>query len=249
MGRFDGRVALVTGAASGIGRATAVRLGSEGARVCVADVQEDGLAETARLVAAAGADALVQRCDVSDPASVRATVEATVTRFGGLDVLCNIAGILRFDNTHDLAVDDWNRVLAVNLTGTFLVCQAAIPHLLARKGTIVNLASTAALSGHPWTAAYSASKGGVLALTSSLAVEYGKQGVRVNAVCPGSIKTPMRHVFSVPEGANPKLVERIMPFTGFAEPEAVAATIAFLASDEAHHIYGTALRVDGGALM
>jgi meso-butanediol dehydrogenase/(S,S)-butanediol dehydrogenase/diacetyl reductase len=217
--------------------------------VCVADVQEDGLAETAQLVTAAGADVLTQRCDVSVPVSARAAVDATVTRFGGLDVLCNVAGILRFDNTHDLALDDWNRVLAVNLTGTFLMCQAAILHLLARKGTIVNLASTAALSGHPWTAAYSASKGGVLALSASLAVEYGKQGVRVNAVCPGSIKTPMRHVFSVPEGANPKLVERIMPFTGFAEPEAVAATIAFLASDEAHHIHGTALRVDGGALM
>src|SRR5204862_3786003 len=139
-----------------------------------------------------------------------------------------IAGILRFDHTHELALEDWNRVLAVNLTGTFLMCQAAIKPLLDSKGTIVNMASTAGLSAHPWTAAYSASKGGVIALTLALALEYGKQGVRVNCVCPGAIKTPIREQFRLPEGANPKLLERIMPFNRFAEPAECAAAIAFL---------------------
>jgi len=249
MRRFDGKAALVTGAASGIGRATAVRLAEEGARVAACDVQPEGLEEVVAGIRDAGAEAFAVSCDVADPAAVRAAVAATVDHFGGLDVLCNIAGILRFDNTHELALEDWNRVLAVNLTGTFLMCQAAIPHLLRSRGTIVNMSSTAALAAHPWTAAYSASKGGVLALTFGLALEYGKQGVRVNAVCPGAIKTPMRKMFRLPDGADPKLLDRIMPFDGFAPPEAAASTIAFLASDDARHVNGTALRVDGGMLM
>ena len=249
MRRFEGKVALVTGAASGIGRATAVRLAEEGARVAAADVQTTALEEVTARIRETGTDALPLSCDVADPAAVRATVDATIARFGALDVLCNIAGILRFDHTHELALDDWNRVLAVNLTGTFLMCQAAIPHLLRTRGTIVNMSSTAALAAHPWTAAYSASKGGVLALTFGLALEYGKQGVRVNAVCPGAIKTPMRKMFRLPEGADPKLLDRILPFDGFAPPEAAASTIAFLASDDARHVNGTALRVDGGMLM
>src|SRR5712692_5920656 len=145
MRRFEGKVALVTGAASGIGRATAVRLAEEGARVAAADVQATALEEVTAQIRELGTDALAVPCDVADPAAVRATVEATVARFGALDVLCNIAGILRFDNTHELALEDWNRVLAVNLTGTFLMCQAAIPHLLRTRGTIVNMSSTAAL--------------------------------------------------------------------------------------------------------
>ena len=249
MRRFERKAALVTGAASGIGRATAVRLAEEGARVAVADVQLEALEEVAAGIPELGAEAIAVPCDVADPMAVRAAVQATVDRFGALDVLCNIAGILRFDNTHELALEDWNRVLAVNLTGTFLMCQAAISHLLRTRGTIVNMSSTAALGAHPWTAAYSASKGGVLALTFGLALEYGKQGVRVNAVCPGAIKTPMRKMFRFPEGADPKLLDHIMPFDGFAPPEAVASTIAFLASDDARHVNGTALRVDGGMLM
>jgi NAD(P)-dependent dehydrogenase (short-subunit alcohol dehydrogenase family) len=124
------------------------------------------------------------------------------------------------------------------------MCQAALPHLLAVRGSIVNMSSTSALRAHAWMAAYSASKGGVLALTSELAIEYGQQGLRVNALCPGGIQTPIHDAFIVPDGADPKLVRRIMPFTGFAEPEEVAAAVAFLASDEATHITGTMLRVD-----
>ncbi len=249
MRRFEGKVALVTGAASGIGRATAIRLADEGARIAAADVQATALADVVTQIETLRSEALAVACDVSEPAAVRAAVETTIARFGALDVLCNIAGILRFDHTHELSLEDWNRVLAVNLTGTFLMCQAAIPHLLRTRGTIVNMSSTAALGAHPWTAAYSASKGGVLALTLGLALEYGKQGVRVNAVCPGAIKTPIRKMFRFPEGADPKLLDRILPFDGFAPPEQAASAIAFLASDDARHVNGTALRVDGGMLM
>jgi meso-butanediol dehydrogenase/(S,S)-butanediol dehydrogenase/diacetyl reductase len=239
--RFADKVALVTGAASGIGRATTIRLVEEGARVMALDLQEGPLDDLAREL---GASVATRPCDVSDPALVRAAVAATVERFGALDVLINAAGILRTAHTHEETLEGWNRVLGVNLTGTFLMCQAALPHLLARRGSIVNLSSTAALRAHAWTAAYSASKGGVLALTNELAVEYGQQGLRANAVCPGGITTPIHQAFRVPEGADQKLVRRIMPLTGFAEPEEVAATIAFLASDEAVHITGTMIRVD-----
>jgi len=239
--RFAGKVALVTGAASGIGRATSERLAREGAAVMAVDLRDEPLRE----LVAGHAGRMAMMCgDVSDPASVQDTVDATVARFGALDVLCNAAGILRTVHTHEETLDDWNRVLATNLTGTFLMCRAAIPHLLRSRGTIVNLSSTAALRAHAWTAAYSASKGGVLALTYELAIEYGQQGLRVNAVCPGGISTPIHDAFQIPEGADPKLVRRIMPFTGFAEPDEVAATIAFLASGEAAHITGSMIRVD-----
>jgi NAD(P)-dependent dehydrogenase (short-subunit alcohol dehydrogenase family) len=248
MRRFEGKVALVTGAASGIGRATAVRLAQEGARLALCDVQAGALEETAKLAREQGAEALALVCDVSDPRAVRAAVERALADFGALHVLCNIAGILRFDHTHELALDDWNRILAVNLTGTFLVCQAAIPHLLATGGAIVNTSSTAALAGHPWTAAYSASKGGVLAFTRGLAIEYGKQGLRANCVCPGAIETPIQQAFRLPEGADRKLLYRIMPFDRFRGPEVVAGAIAYLASDDAAHTNGTELRVDGAML-
>lgn len=249
MKRFEGKTALVTGAASGIGRATVLRLVAEGAEVTAVDVDEDGLAGLQADLGEFDAAVQTRRCDVSAAADVAATVAAAVDRFGRLDVLCNVAGILRFDNTHELPLEAWNRVLGVNLTGTFLMCQTALPHLLATKGAIVNLSSTAALGAHPWTAAYSASKGGVYSLTLCLALEYGKQGLRVNCLCPGAIKTPMRKAFQLPEGADPKLLDWIMPLTGFGKPEECAAAIAFLASEEATHIQGTALRIDGGMLM
>jgi len=246
--RFAGKVALVTGAASGIGRATVERLAVEGAALAIADVQRAGLQETAERVRRAEVEVLPIVCDVSNPSAVASAVGETMERFGGLDVLCNIAGILRFENTHEESIEEWNRILAVNLTGTFLFCRCAIPHLIERRGAIVNMSSTAALAGHAWAAAYSASKGGVLALTRALAVEYGKQGLRANAVCPGAIDTPIQNAFRVPRGADGKLVERILPFTGFGAPATVAGAIAFLASDDASHINGSELRVDGGML-
>jgi NAD(P)-dependent dehydrogenase (short-subunit alcohol dehydrogenase family) len=247
--RFEGKVALVTGAASGIGRATAVRLASEGARLQLADVSAEGLEETAKLCAEHGAEVATARCDVVDPAQVDATVRACVDRFGRLDVLVNVAGILVIEHTHELSLDDWQRVLAINLTGTFLVCKAALPHLIEAKGAIVNTSSTSALAGMPWGAAYGASKAGVLALTKTIAVEYAKRGVRANAVCPGSIKTAMTTRSALPQDIDVALLSRMMPVDQKPRgPETVAAVIALLASEDGAHVNGESVRVDGGTL-
>jgi NAD(P)-dependent dehydrogenase (short-subunit alcohol dehydrogenase family) len=245
MKRFEDRVVLLTGAASGIGRATVLRMAEEGARLFCLDVQAEALELVVKEARERGGDAEARICDVSQPSEVNSAVDAAVDHFGRLDALCNIAGILRFDHTHQLALEDWSRILEVNLTGTFLMCQRALPHLLAARGNIVNMASTAGVAGHPWTAAYSASKGGVLAFTYCLAIEYGKQGLRANAVCPGSVTTPIHDQFRLPEGADRKLLKRIMPLDQFRGPETVAGVVAFLASEDAAHINGERIRVDG----
>jgi NAD(P)-dependent dehydrogenase (short-subunit alcohol dehydrogenase family) len=246
--RFEGKVVLVTGAASGIGRATVERMAEEGATLFCVDVDREGVEGTAKRAVELGVEAEARVCDVGDPEQVAATVRACVDRFGRLDSVCNVAGIIRTDNSHETSLEDWERVLRINLTGTFLMCRAAIPHLLATKGNIVNTSSTSALGGLPWGAAYAASKGGVLALTRALAVEYAKQGLRVNAVCPGAIKTPMLSRFTFPEGADRKLMARLMPLDENRGPETVASVIALLASEDGAHMNGEAVRVDGGIL-
>jgi meso-butanediol dehydrogenase/(S,S)-butanediol dehydrogenase/diacetyl reductase len=160
----------------------------------------------------------------------------------------NVAGVLSFGHSHELTLEEWNRLITINLTGTFLMCRESLPHLLASRGNIVNIASTAAHAGQPWALAYSASKGGVLAMTRELAVEYAKAGLRCNSVSPGAIDTPITASFSVPEGANAKLINRVMPLGDFGTPEQIAATIAYVASDEAAHMNGADIRVDGATL-
>jgi NAD(P)-dependent dehydrogenase (short-subunit alcohol dehydrogenase family) len=245
--RFEGRTAIVTGASSGIGRATAARLAAEGAAVACLDVMEEGLKETVESLVSAGAKAVAYPCDVTDEPGVIDTVGQVAAALGRPSVLCNVAGIGTFSHTVDMPLALWERILAVNLTGTFLMAKATLPHMLeAKDGSIVNVASNAGLMGSPWSAAYCASKGGVVLFTKALAVEYAGRGVRVNAVAPGGVDTPLVSKFSVPEGGDPKLLHRIMSRMGFCSPEQVAAAIAFIGSDESAYTTGAVLSVDGG---
>jgi len=244
--RFEGKVALITGAASGMGRATSVRLADEGARIFGVDVDEAGLKETAVQIGEAGGQIETRICDVASRADCFEAVEAAVAAFGRLDVLANIAGIVRFNNTVDVSEEEWNLVLTVNLSGPLFLSQAAIPHLLATQGNIVNVASNAGLMGQAYTAAYCASKGGLVQLTRSMAMEYMKQPIRINAVCPAGTDTAMNKGIVFPEDVNWKLVQRFSGFRGFGQPEDIASAIAYVASDEAKMVHGSIFSVDNG---
>ena len=244
--RFAGRVAVVTGAASGLGRATAMLVASEGADVAALDISEEGLKRAVDDISAAGGRATAFPSDVSDPDSVATTMKDIVSQLGPPRAVCNVAGIGKFAHTVDSSFDDWQRIIAVNLTGTFLMCQAALPYLLDNGGNIVNVASTAGLMGQPYSAAYCASKGGVVQLTKALAVEYMERGVRVNAVAPGGVETPMIGSFEIPEGASRHLMAKLVTPMGFVKPEQVAKVIAFLASDDGDYMTGAIVSVDGG---
>jgi NAD(P)-dependent dehydrogenase (short-subunit alcohol dehydrogenase family) len=248
MKRLEGKVALVTGAGSGIGRAVALRLAAEGAHVFCADLHAESLEQTCEAARQAGGVALAGRCDVSSEDEVRATVAAAVAAWGRLDHLSNMAGILRFDHFHEIALDDFKRVIDVNLYGTFLFCRESIPHLLKTGGNIVNAASTSSHAGLPWGGVYSASKGAVLAMTRSIAVEYGRLGLRANTVSPGDIATPMSKGVKMPEGVDFSWMDRCKALHGPRPPEVVAGVIAMLASDDAAHINGEDIRIDGGSL-
>jgi NAD(P)-dependent dehydrogenase (short-subunit alcohol dehydrogenase family) len=246
-GRFQGRTAIVTGASSGIGRATAVRLAAEGAAVGCLDVVEAGLKETVESIVSSGATARAYSCDVSDEAAVNGTAAQVATDLGRVSFLANVAGIGTFSHTAEMPLDLWQKILAVNLTGTFLMTKAVLPAMLeAKDGSIVNVASNAGLMGSPWSAAYCASKGGVVLFTKALAVEYAGRGVRVNAVAPGGVDTPIMSSFNVPEGGDAKLLNRIMSRMGFSTPEQIASAIAFIGSDESAYTTGAILSVDGG---
>jgi meso-butanediol dehydrogenase/(S,S)-butanediol dehydrogenase/diacetyl reductase len=246
MRRFEDKVALVTGAASGIGRATALRLAGEGAAVVCADLDEGGLADTLAKVGAGRGRSAPCLVNVAEPAAARAAVATAVARFGGLDVLCNIAGVGSFQHTGEVTAEEWNRVIGINLSGTFFMSQAAIPHLLERRGNIVNLASTAGLIGQAYNAAYCASKGGVVLLTKSLGVEFARRGLRVNCLCPGGVDTPFTKSFGLPEGADVELIGRLSLVRQLASAGDVAAAVAFVASEEARFINAAAIPLDAG---
>jgi NAD(P)-dependent dehydrogenase (short-subunit alcohol dehydrogenase family) len=246
MSRFAKQVAIVTGGGSGIGRATCVRLADEGARVGVLDINLTGADETAAVIRRAGGTASVQGCDVSDPASVTAAVARVVRELGAPSVLCNVAGIQQYGHAAKLSYATWSRIIGVNLTGTFLMIQETLPHLLATRGSVVNVASLAGIMGLPYDAAYCASKGGVVMLTKALAKEFSDRGVRVNAVAPGGVETPMGEI-PFPEDASAEVMQ-LIPRTpmGWCKPDEIAVVIAFLASDDARKVTGVVVPIDGG---
>ena len=231
MKRFKNKVVLVTGAGSGIGRSTALRMDAEGATLIIVDINKDELIETKSSLKNKESTAKV--LDISTLADVKKFFKG----LNKLDALINVAGILRFDNSHEVQIDDWNKILDVNLTGTFFMCSYALPLLLKSKGAIVNVSSSAALGSHAWTAAYSASKGGISAFSKTLAVEYGMEGLNVNCVCPASIETPMSTNPDMPKDIDTRLLKKIMPIDGVnRSPDEIASTIAFLASEDAIHL-------------
>ena len=241
---MKGKVALVTGAASGIGRSTAILLAQRGARVVLADLNEEALATVKQEI---GDEAIAISFDAGDPESCRRLVASAVEAAGRIDILCNIAGIMDWGPLDSFGDERWERMLRINLSGVFYMCQAAMPHLVETQGVIVNMSSAAGLVGIPYTTAYCAAKAGVIALTKSLAVEFAAAGVRVNAVCPTGVKTPMHGSVPLPEGVDMDLVMRNAPKLGdLIDPEDVADTVAFLASDDARKITGIALPVDAG---
>ncbi|MGY1600933.1 3-oxoacyl-ACP reductase [Geodermatophilus sp. SYSU D00815] len=244
-GRLEGKVAVITGAASGIGRASARRFAAEGAHVVVADLDEDGGEALAEEI-----DGLFVRADVTDADDVQGMYAAAVDRFGGLDVCFNNAGISPPDDDSILEteLDAWRLVQEVNLTSVYLCCRYGIPHLLERGGgAVVNTASFVAVMGAATSQiSYTASKGGVLAMSRELGVQFARQGVRVNALCPGPVNTPLlQELFAKdPERAARRLVH--VPMGRFAEPEEIAAAACFLASDDASFITASTFLVDGG---
>jgi meso-butanediol dehydrogenase/(S,S)-butanediol dehydrogenase/diacetyl reductase len=246
MNRFENKVALITGAGSGIGRATAIRLAAEGASVFLADINGQALVETAQLLPA-GSNSAQGVMDVADPAQCQKVVDDTMAEFGSLDVLCNIAGIALSKHLTDISVEEWKRVVDINLNGVFYLCQAAIPHLIESKGNIINMSSSAGREGQAYHAVYCATKAAVLMLSKSLAVEYAKQGVRANAICPGGVVTPLTQNFSVPDDADMGLFSRMLPLIEpMAEASEIAAAVAYLASDEARFVTGIEFAIDGG---
>lgn len=248
MGRLDDKVLLLTGAASGIGRASAIRAAREGARLFLTDVVAAGLEETSKRVTELGAQVEVRAADISDEQQARSSVAACIERFGRLDVLCNNAGIIAYERAHEMSLAFWRRILSVNLDGTFLMTREAIPHLLETKGAIVNLGSTAGLAGLAYGSAYSASKGAIHAFTRAIAVEYADQGLRANSICPASIQTGMSGTAKLPKNAKLDLMNRLASLHGAAGPEVIADVVVFLASDESRFITGAEIRVDGAAL-
>jgi NAD(P)-dependent dehydrogenase (short-subunit alcohol dehydrogenase family) len=250
-GQFDGKVALVTGAASGIGREVALAFGKQGAKVVVSDVAKEGSDETARLIHEAGSEATFVQCDVTQSKQVEALISKAVETYGRLDAAVNNAGIEgTLVTTADYPEEMWNRVLSVNLTGHWLCMKYEIPQMLKQgSGSIVNMASILGIVGFATASAYTAAKHGVLGITQVAALEYATQGIRVNAICPGFIETPMVMQRGIAVGTHPEAYQQLAalhPMKRLGKPREVAEAALWLCSDAASFVTGTALLVDGG---
>ncbi|NVI92168.1 SDR family NAD(P)-dependent oxidoreductase [Actinomadura sp. BRA 177] len=247
MNRYDGVKVLLTGAASGIGRATAIRLATEGAAVYGVDLAEKGLAETAAAVTGPGT-LTTRAVDVTDEPAVIAAVADAAETLGGIDVLVNVAGVHKTTPIETLTVDDLNRLFSVNLVGTALFCRESLKHLPDRTGVIINTASLSATQGNPFMTAYSASKGAVLGFSLSLAAELATRRIRVVPISPGAVDTPLvRSPDMFPPGLDLNYFSKIRSYYGAADPEMIAAAIAFAGSSDAAYYTGADFRVDGGA--
>ena len=245
MGQHQGKAIFLTGASTGIGRATALRLAEEGASLVLADIAKDKLEKTTKECQSLGSETISIECDVSNEMQISEAISEMAKQFGEIHAVINIAGIQLWSHSHEHSLTDFERTLAVNLTGTFLVCREAIPYLLKTSGSIVNVSSTTALAGIPYSVAYAASKAGVLALTKSLAVEYGGKGLQVNCINPGGIKTEM----TKKSWSNDTIHEERKKKTfldRWGTPTDIAGTVLFLASDASSYITGQDIYVDGG---
>ena len=242
-GRFAGKVVVITGAGSGIGEGTAVRFAREGATVVLAGRRREKLdAVVAKLNTAR---AMVQVADVGDETQANELIDATITRFGQIDVLVNNAGVAVTGKIADLSTDDWRKVMSADVDGVFFCTRAAMPHLIKSRGCVVNTSSVSGLGGDWGMTVYNAAKGAVTNLTRALAMDYGRDGVRVNAVCPSLTNSEMTSDMQDNKELISKFMERI-PLGRAAEPDDIAAVIAFLASDDARFVTGVNLPVDGG---
>jgi NAD(P)-dependent dehydrogenase (short-subunit alcohol dehydrogenase family) len=244
------KVAIITGSSSGIGKATAILFAKEGAKVVVNySHSKEEADEVVAFIQVYGGEAIAVKADVSNEAEVKQLIAETVKRFGKIDILYNNAGVEMQKPLTEMSEDDWNYVLNINLKGMFLCAKHAIPHMLENGGSIINTASALGLVGSAMLSAYSASKGGVVMLTKSLALEYADKHIRVNCICPGAIDTPMLRRF-IDRSPNPKETERQLasshPLGRLGKPEDIAEAALYLASDDSSFVTGHSLVVDGG---
>lgn len=243
---MKGKAALVTGAASGLGRATAMKLAQAGADLCLVDVNAAGVEDTAQRARALGIRALTHATDLSVGENCTAAVAAAVAQFGRLDALCNVAGIIVMCHAHEMSAVDFQRTLAVNLSAPFLLIQAAIPHLLLAHGAVVNVTSSAAFVGEAYAVAYCATKAGLNQMTKALAMEYVHKPIRFNAVAPGGMATNIGNTIKMPADVDYPLIKRYSGLRGLVEVDDVADMIAFLASDAGRGYHGAIVSIDRG---
>jgi dihydroanticapsin dehydrogenase len=248
--RISGKSCVVTGAGSGIGRASAIRLAEEGGSVLAVDISEDSLAETVSAITRAGGAAAAYEADVSDSAQVDAMVAACIERFGSIDVLVNNAGVNLPGVLHEVSDELIDRTLGVNVRGPIYGCRAAIPHMLRQGGgSIINMSSVNGIVSEPFLAVYSASKGAIVMLTKGVALDYAKQGIRCNAICPGWVDTPINHAHAAMLGGLDKVyaeIDSFQPIGRPGEPREIANVVLFLASDESSFMTGSVVVADGG---